>query len=58
MISIFSNLDEGILWWPDGKKIIFISNRESPGEQFGYDTYIMNADGSEQQKFLDEGILW
>ena len=36
---------------PDGKQIVFPSNRMKPGEIWGFDLYVMNADG---EKFMEQ----
>ena len=47
-------LDDYPSWSPDGKQIAFDSNRSS-GNQYHYDLFFMNADGSEQTKLTSEG---
>jgi Tol biopolymer transport system component len=37
--------DANPAWSPDGRKIAFVSNRDG-----GYGIYVMNADGSGQQR--------
>lgn len=47
-------------WSPDGKKIAFVSWRDSDdpdnceGGDCNFEIYVMNADGSEQQRLTDE----
>jgi Tol biopolymer transport system component len=36
---------------PDGKQIVFPSNRMKPGEIWGFDLYVMNAEG---EKFMEQ----
>ncbi|HLQ67608.1 MAG TPA: hypothetical protein VK123_10305 [Candidatus Limnocylindrales bacterium] len=36
---------------PDGKEIVFPSNRMKPGEIWGFDLYVMNANG---EKFMEQ----
>lgn len=40
-------------WSPDGSKIAFESNRDTPG--FGVDVYVMNADGSDATRLTNNG---
>lgn len=45
-------------WSPDGTKLVFVSDRDDPNPhkcfpKCNYEVYIMNADGSEQQRLTD-----
>ncbi len=42
-------------WSPDGKYIIFLSDREGEGN---WRVYVMNADGANQRKLLDVPIVY
>ncbi len=47
-------------WSPDGKSIVFISNKRGPGSQDAYDAYRMPVDGSAPPQLLVRHIfgLW
>jgi Tol biopolymer transport system component len=45
-------------WSPDGTRIVFYSNRDG-GSPLDTEIYIMNADGSDQQRIThDAGMDW
>lgn len=49
----FANARSGqAVWSPDGSKISFVSNRNG-----AWEIYIMNADGSDQKKLTDHGVV-
>ena len=49
--------DEGPVWSPDGTKIAFFSNRREGRDErpVSLQIYIMNADGTGQERLTDEG---
>ena len=49
----FSILSGDPSWSPDGNYIAFISNKDKPTDQDGYDLYIMKADGSNVQRLTN-----
>lgn len=40
-------------WSPDGSKLVFTSLRDEVGENWNYEIYVMNADGSDQRRLTD-----
>jgi 7,8-dihydropterin-6-yl-methyl-4-(beta-D-ribofuranosyl)aminobenzene 5'-phosphate synthase len=50
--------DRGPAWSPDGTRIAFVSNRDT-GLQNDTEIYVMNADGSDQQRIIEKsGFEW
>jgi Tol biopolymer transport system component len=45
---------DGPVFWPDGSRLFFLSGRGSPER---YATYVMNADGSCEQRFALSSLL-
>jgi Tol biopolymer transport system component len=49
-----ANNDWNPRWSPDGRRIAFTSNRESENP-YNYDVWVINADGSNPQRFIATG---
>jgi Tol biopolymer transport system component len=45
--------DSAADWSPDGTKLVFTSLRDEVAEDWNYEIYTMNADGSDQQRLTD-----
>ena len=50
-------LDNSPTWSPDGKQIAFIRSAPAPGFGYADDVYVMNADGSNQRRITQSGLV-